>query len=228
MWLWRDGDRPAEIPARVGLGLAILLLGLFLLAMCLDKPPAGVTETLPTTAQVEELHRQLDDLKRQSDELGRRLEEDLRLLQLRYQAEEQAATAGTDPELVAYAWERAAEAGLDPTLVLAVVSHESGWDATLVHSNSNGTVDYSLMQLNSGTWPWLAQQTGCTDPMDPRQNIRMGVWYLAYLLRRYGSEEAALTAYNRGEQGLQWHIASRGTARSAYSEAVINALPQAR
>lgn len=209
----------AERDRRRHLLRTILLLGLLfwiVWTLSTPAPPPPVS-----AAQVEGLNRQLNDLKRQSDELGRRLEEDLRLLQLRRQAEEQAEAAGTAPELVAYAWDEAVAAGLDPTLVLAVICHESSWDAALVHSNSDGTLDYSLMQLNSGTWPWLARQTGCTDPMDPRQNIRMGVYYLAYLSRQYGGDpDRILTSYNRGEAGLQRYIASRGTARSRYSQAV--------
>ncbi len=115
--------------------------------------------------------------------------------------------------------------GVDPALVAAVITVESGWRPGLVSYNSNGTYDSGIFQINSGTWPWLARQAGVagTDPLDPEANIEAGTWYLAYLGRRYGPDlDRVLTAYNRGEGGLAAWVVSRGTARSSYSEAVLD------
>lgn len=215
---WR---RPTDPPRWLWLG-SLIVLTLLLLWMTLDKLPAKSLEAPPTTARVEELYRQLDDLKRQSDELGTRLEEDLRLLQFRRSMEEKAEAAGTDPELVSYAWDQAADAGLDPTLVLAVIDQESGWNASLVHANDNGTRDWGLAQINDVSLHALMTTIGVHDPLDPQGSVRMGVYKLAYLSRLYGGDtDKILTSYNRGIGGLQTWLASRGTPRSPYSEAVL-------
>lgn len=95
--------------------------------------------------------------------------------------------------------------GVDPGLVAAVVDLESGFRADLTHSDADGTLDRGLMQLNDSTSPWLAEQVGIQpfdverDPYDPEANLRMGVWYLAFLLRRYdGDLGLTLLAYNAG------------------------------
>ncbi len=215
---WR---RPAEPPRWIWLG-SLIVLALLFLWLAADKLPAQAPEAPPTTAQVEDLHRQLDELQRQSDELGRRLEEDLRLLQFRQRMREHAEAAGTDPELVSYAWDQAAEAGLDPTMVLALIDQESSWNAKLVHMNDNRTRDWGLAQINDVSLRALMIAAGTQNALDPRGNIRMGVYKLAYLSRLYdGDTHKVLTSYNRGTGGLQTWVASRGTPRSPYSEAVL-------
>ncbi|MGE5590985.1 MAG: transglycosylase SLT domain-containing protein [Bacillota bacterium] len=199
----------------------VVFLGLLFLVFVAYKPER--VEAIDSRAQADATLTRLRQLREQMDDLASRLEEDRAALELRERALTRARAAGTPDWVVERAWDQAHEAGLDPVMVLQLIEVESGWDADLVHRNSDGSVDRGLMQLNSGTWPWLAAHVGLkhADPLDPEDNLAMGTWYLAYLLRRYGSEEAALTAYNRGEQGLEWHIASRGTARSSYSTAVL-------
>ncbi len=211
------GGRPADRLLMAGLAV---VLGLFLIGTTAAKHDV---EAIDSRAQTDALMTRLQSLAREMDELSGRLEEDRRALESRQRAVDKARAAGTPTWAVERAWDQAHESRLDPEMVLQVIDVESDWRADLVHMNADGSRDYGLMQLNESTWPWLAKQVGLehADPLDAEDNLAMGTWYLAYLLRRYGSEEAALTAYNRGEQGLQWHIASRGTARSTYSEAVI-------
>lgn len=205
---------------RLAAGLAVFL-GLLLLFLATYKPDRA--EALDPRVDTARVLAQLEAVSRQADDLARRLEEDRHLLSVWQRAMQRAQAAGTPDWVVERAWNEAHEVGIRPDLVLQVIDVESGWDADLVHRNSDGSVDRGLMQLNDSTWPWLAGQAGLqhADPLDPEDNLAMGTWYLAYLLRRYGSEEAALTAYNRGEQGLEIYVASRGTSRSTYSTSVL-------
>lgn len=211
------GGRPADRLLMAGLAV---VLGLFLIGTTAAKHEV---EAVDPRTDVNALMTRLQSLTRQMDELSTRLEEDRRALEIRQHALDRARAAGTPTWAVERAWDQAHEARIDPELVLQLITVESDWDAALIHTNLDGSRDFGLMQINDSTWPWLAEQAGLehADPLDPKDNLAMGTWYLAYLLRRYGSEEAALTAYNRGEQGLEWHIASLGTARSTYSTAVL-------
>lgn len=85
---------------------------------------------------------------------------------------------------------------LDPDLVHAVISVESGGNPDAV--SSKGAM--GLMQLMPGT----ADELGVIDPMEPADNIRGGVKYLAGLIDRFdGNLEHALAAYNAGPGAVQ-------------------------
>lgn len=85
----------------------------------------------------------------------------------------------------------AQQKGIDPELVMKVISAESGWDPGA--TSSAGA--QGLMQLMPGT----AKDLGVTDSMDPQQNMRAGVEYLAQMLQRFGGDPTtALAAYNFG------------------------------
>lgn len=76
-------------------------------------------------------------------------------------------------------------AGIDPLIIVGLVETESGFREDAV----SPTGDYGLCQLNYRYF----------DPaMTPEENLRAGIGLLARHLERYGSIEAALTAYNRG------------------------------
>lgn len=78
-----------------------------------------------------------------------------------------------------------AETGVDPLLALGLIQTESNFQTDIV----SPTGDYGLCQLCRLYFP--------TD-LTPEENMRTGIGYLAELLSRYSTTEAALTAYNRG------------------------------
>ncbi len=88
----------------------------------------------------------------------------------------------------------ALEEGLDPELVAAVVRVESGFNPAAV--SSAGAC--GLMQL----MPETAAALGVSDVFDPEANVRGGVRYLASQLRRFGTPELALAAYNAGPEAV--------------------------
>lgn len=103
--------------------------------------------------------------------------------------------------LDAYAGEvkaAAAEFGVDEAVVRAIIHAESAFRPNAVsHAGAQG-----LMQLIPAT----ATRFGVADVFDPTQNIRGGVQYLAWLLKRYdGDLTLAAAGYNAGEGAVDRH-----------------------
>jgi soluble lytic murein transglycosylase len=122
----------------------------------------------------------------------------------------------------------AAEFQLDPYLVAAVIREESRFNADAV--SAVGAI--GLMQMMPSTAGWAAKHLGQPAPgsdalLRPDVNIRLGCWYLRYLIRRHQTLEEALAAYNGGEgnvarwrqagQGIQFHETRQYVARSLRS-----------
>ena len=91
------------------------------------------------------------------------------------------------------------EYSLDRHLVYALIKAESSFDPdALSHKGAVG-----LMQVTGETALWCAEKIGditLAERMnEPEVNLKIGCFYLNYLLNRYsGSETAALAAYNAG------------------------------
>lgn len=110
---------------------------------------------------------------------------------------------------------------IDPFLILGVIKTESDFDRYAV--SSKGAV--GLMQVRPHTASYLAD----TDRewhlalTDNETNINMGTLYLSQLMRRFGSLELALEAYNRGPTELRRNLdKDNGLAKDRYSKKVIN------
>jgi len=85
------------------------------------------------------------------------------------------------------------EAGVDPLLALGLIETESNFVTDAVSK----TEDYGLCQLNHLYFP-----TNLT----PEENMRTGIGYLAELLGRHKTTEAALTAYHVGhDDGTRYY-----------------------
>jgi soluble lytic murein transglycosylase len=96
-----------------------------------------------------------------------------------------------------------ARAGLDPLLVAGLVHQESAFDPE-ARSDKNAI---GLMQLLPGTARLLARQQKIRYSRlrltDPDYNVRLGTAYFAQLVKEFGSTEAALAAYNAGEDRVE-------------------------
>jgi soluble lytic murein transglycosylase-like protein len=86
----------------------------------------------------------------------------------------------------------ATQFGVEEAVVRAIIHAESAFRPHVVSpKNAQG-----LMQLIPAT----AKRFGVSDPFDPGQNIQGGVQYLAWLMKRYGSDLTRVAAaYNAGE-----------------------------
>lgn len=99
--------------------------------------------------------------------------------------------------------------GVDGALVHAVITAESGYNASAVSkAGARG-----LMQL----MPDTAARYGVRDIHDPRENINGGVRYLRDLITMFnGNIELAVAAYNAGENAVIRH----GNRIPPYAETV--------
>lgn len=86
------------------------------------------------------------------------------------------------------------------SLIAGVILAESKFNETA----ESGSGALGLMQLMPDTAHWIAEEMNQptmtdADIKEPVANIKMGSWYLAYLLKEFqGNEVLALAAYNAG------------------------------
>ena len=109
----------------------------------------------------------------------------------------------------------AAHANVDPMLVAGLARQESAWEANAIsHANA-----YGLMQVLPKTARLLARQMRMgysrARLLDPEYNLRLGTVYLADLIKTWGSAEAALAAYNAGEDRVASWKAGQNFAEAA-------------
>jgi soluble lytic murein transglycosylase len=106
-------------------------------------------------------------------------------------------------------------ANVDPMLAAGLTRQESAWEANAVsHANA-----YGLMQLLPKTARILARQQRIgysrARLTEPEYNLRLGTVYLAELIKTWGSVEAALAAYNAGEDRVGSWKAGQNFAEAA-------------
>lgn len=104
-----------------------------------------------------------------------------------------------------YVQQYAAANRLDPYLVFAVIKAESSFNPKAIsHRGAKG-----LMQLTDATGTWGAEKLGITDfdPQalyDPETNIRIGCWYLGWLMDAFnGNMQLVTAAYNAGNGNVR-------------------------
>lgn len=86
--------------------------------------------------------------------------------------------------------------GLDPAIIVAMAYRESSYNP---NSIGDGGDSYGLLQIQPKWHHERMQKLGCTDLLDPYQNVTVGIDYLCEQLARYdGHMGKALTAYNAG------------------------------
>jgi soluble lytic murein transglycosylase len=95
------------------------------------------------------------------------------------------------------------ELGLDPLLIWSVIRVESRYDPNAASpAGARG-----LMQIIPATQDWIEGQLGLDlapgEIFVPEVNIRLGAWYLRYLLDQFdGDLELAIPAYNAGPDNV--------------------------
>lgn len=99
---------------------------------------------------------------------------------------------------------------VSPTLVRGIAQVESGMRSWVTNTNTNGSEDIGLMQINSVHLPRLAKY-GITRQslFDPCTNAYVGTWILADCLSRYGDTWTAVGCYNAGSPDKRLRYANR-------------------
>jgi len=120
--------------------------------------------------------------------------------------------------------DEAHKAGLDPELIVGLIHVESsGRSRAISRVGALG-----LMQLRPATARAVAEQLGVewSGPetlFDPVLNVRMGVYYLARLVDRFGDLDTALAAYNWGPTRIARVLRKGRRVPVRYTESVHRA-----
>lgn len=100
------------------------------------------------------------------------------------------------PQARAFCFEEAALAqGVPAGLLWAIAKVESAFDPLAVQHNTNGSIDFGVMQINSrwiGYWPEVTEEA----LRDPCINVQIGARVLADCLNRYGYTWEGIGCYN--------------------------------
>ena len=108
-------------------------------------------------------------------------------------------------------------------LVLALIERESGYEFDKV---GDGGKSKGYMQIYEKWHTDRMQRLGCTDLMNPYQNVRVGIDFLSYLLKKYGTVQDALAAYNYGEKGAREHLWRNGVYVYSYNSAIMQRMKE--
>lgn len=103
-------------------------------------------------------------------------------------------------------------------LVLAIIEYESGYEFDKTGDNGNSK---GYMQIYEKWHTDRMQKLNCTDLMNPYQNVKVGIDLLSYLLKKYGTVQDALAAYNYGERGAREHLWNNGVYVYSYNTAIM-------
>ncbi|MDW7668678.1 MAG: transglycosylase SLT domain-containing protein [Bacillota bacterium] len=134
--------------------------------------------------------------------------------------------SGLSREDSSYLIEASEKIGVDPMLMLSLIRVESFFDPYLVGTSG----ERGIGQLMANTAKPVAESIGVEyDPdklFEPKYNILLFTTQFKYLLDYYdGDLHKTLTAYNRGQYGLEKYMASRSSHSrpevSIYSSTVL-------
>jgi hypothetical protein len=101
-----------------------------------------------------------------------------------------------DVELQLHIINEADKAGIDPAIIFAMAFRESTYDTDCIGDNGES---YGLLQVQPYWHYERMLKLGCTDLLNPYQNVTVAIDYLAEQIDRYdGNVAKALVAYNAG------------------------------
>ena len=110
------------------------------------------------------------------------------------------------------------EYNIDPRIVIGLIQVESNYNPNTIGDEGRS---YGLMQIQLQWHKDRMKRLGCTDLLDPYQNITVGVDILAEMCEKYDTMEETLTAYNAGETGAYNLYFSKGIKANDYALKVI-------
>lgn len=188
-----------------------------------DAPPAPPS---PEAREFLATREKLEDLLADARAIRLRLEEKVaqkRFEQMRREVVSEVTGLPLDVSDVLI--RQADEYGFSLHNVLGLISVETGgtFDWALVGGpNTDGSLDWGLMQLNDGgTLQWLQSVTpgvSSGDPLDPIENIKMGMWYLHHISSQICNTDWKCTTsrYNGDRTGYYARRVEEHASRMSY------------
>lgn len=129
-------------------------------------------------------------------------------------------TGGYFPEkMQCYTYILCKQYGVDYSLIVALIERESSYVFDKVGDDGN-SVGY--MQIYESAHTDRMEKLNCTNLMNPYQNVKVGIDYLAELIEKYGTVQDALAAYNYGERGAREHLWNNGIYIYSYNEGIMS------
>jgi soluble lytic murein transglycosylase-like protein len=125
---------------------------------------------------------------------------------------------GIPADLAAMINDVALSEGIDPELAFRLVSVESGFSPDAI--SPVGAIGIAQVMLE--TAEYFDSGITAADLKDPETNLRIGLQHLRYLLSRYGDEEFALLAYNRGTNRIAELLNSDADPRNGYASSIMD------
>lgn len=133
---------------------------------------------------------------------------------------EYAKKGGYFPEVMQiYTYCLCKQEGVSYPLIVAMIERESGYQFDAVGDDGRS---FGYMQINATANAERIEESGCTDMLNPYQNVRVGIGLMKDLIEKYGTIQDALTAYNYGETGAYRHLWSNGIYVYEYNEGIMS------
>lgn len=123
-----------------------------------------------------------------------------------------------DEDLQFFIAQECERVSIAPEVVFAMIQKESSFRADAVGDNGQS---FGLLQIQPRWHAERMDRLGVDDLLDPYQNIKVGIDYLAELVNRYEDIDMALMAYNAGSAGANKHWWSKGVYSNSYSTEVM-------
>ena len=147
-------------------------------------------------------------------------------LQIRDTFAELSATRYSPQDIMRYALaieEESSKHGIEPALIMAIIATESNFRNNVV--SNKGAI--GMMQLLPSTAFYISDKLkhitlkNADELFDPEVNLRIGISYFAYLIKKTGSTKRAIIAYNYGPANTKRAINDRQALPERYVSTVI-------
>lgn len=108
-------------------------------------------------------------------------------------------------------------------LILAMIERESGYVFDAIGDDGN-SIGY--MQVYEKWHIDRMERLGVNDLKNPYHNVLVGIDFLSYLLKKYGTVQDALAAYNYGERGAREHLWNNGIYVYSYNRQIMQRMKE--
>jgi soluble lytic murein transglycosylase-like protein len=121
-------------------------------------------------------------------------------------------------ELQAHIVDTCSEYRIPPELVIAIIKRESNFNSDAIGDSG---ASLGLMQIQPRWHSKRMEKLGCTDLLNPFENVAVGIDIIAEKVNKYDTLGEALTVYNAGDNGAYQYYFSKGIYANDYALDVI-------